>query len=176
MEGLENKIRMLESRSDHFQLFVQWMYFKTLPDETRTEMGVNIWFKCWRMADVLKAHDFKDAVMARLYKRHAEQFEQGSDDTTYSPEAMAWCWENTSSRPLLRQFVLDTLAQQWIRATYYRTARDRFEKAFIEFPELGIALLFAVAGISSEKRAEFAVKPLAAYLESSGQKNGGNKS
>jgi hypothetical protein len=152
------------------------MYFKTLPDETRTEKRVDIWFKCWYMADKLKAHDFKDAVMARLYKRHAEQFEQGSDDTTYSPEAMAWCWENTSSRPLLRQFVLDTLAQQWIRATYYRTARDRFEKALIEFPELGIALLFAVASISSEKRAEFAVKPLAAYLESSRQNNGGNKS
>ncbi|KAF2133503.1 hypothetical protein P153DRAFT_274054, partial [Dothidotthia symphoricarpi CBS 119687] len=69
-EGFENKIVLPDCEPRMFQIFVQWIYFDTLPEILSMGMMDNVWrvFHLWVLGDRILAKEFKNMVMEKIYK------------------------------------------------------------------------------------------------------------
>jgi hypothetical protein len=70
-EGLENKITIPDVDARNSQVFVQWLYFVTLPAKWEVRDNVYDPFRLWICGDRISAPAFQDCDIGQLYDDYA---------------------------------------------------------------------------------------------------------
>jgi hypothetical protein len=161
-EDIEIQVAFLDYKPRAFQVFIQWIYFATIPFELGFEDGVRFGFVLWTLGDRLLSDSFKNCLMQRMYHLHSL-----GTGLRLSPHDAEVCWNNTAPSPILRAFFLDTLSLHWTYLKYIHNNKAAWGKTLEKLPSLCQALL-ALAGTCSEQMGTLESKPVAAYLEGPG--------
>lgn len=110
------KIALADREAAIFRIFVQWMYFTSIPSQwglNRLSTGdvVSPSFLLWTLGDFLKADAFKNKIMSRLYSAYSlDCFRHSLDFTELSCAEVDYCWRHTAPNSKLRTFLVDTLS------------------------------------------------------------------
>lgn len=162
-EGRENKMMLPECEPSIFQIFVQWLYFATLPEVECSDGARDIWL-CWTLGDRLIASAFKDRAMRAIYVwANTPSFEGGCRVLI---EEIRWYLFHSTSGSLQRQFIVDCLATDlfFFKRTdcEYTDKAENWKNFLIECPDFAKEVLCASIGLGEHGTDG---KPLEAYLE-----------
>lgn len=156
-----------------FQIFVQWMYFNTIPtryDMSRTSTGESLSniFQLWTLGDFLKADEFKNRIMSDLYIMFSLQLQiDGFRFTELNAAEVEYCWSQTTDGSKLRIFILDILSHHITFGDYIHIGvDDEWQKLFTTHADLQLRVLAHIAASSNTFSSLVSEIPaLTTYLE-----------
>jgi hypothetical protein len=135
-----------------FQIFVQWLYFDTIPDRlglSRLSTGKSLSnsFLLWTLGDYLQADAFKNRIMHELYRLHSlDGYTDVLRFVEFTAAEVDYCWSQTMLASKLREFVLDTLAQHIVHGNYICMDDDKdWAKVFTKHADLQLQVLSTIA-------------------------------
>ena len=150
------KIALADRDAVVFRVFVQWMYFRTIPGQlglSRLSTGddVSPSFLLWTLGDFLKADAFKNKIMSRLYDFHSlDVYRHSLDFIELSWAEVDYCWRHTAPISKLRIFIVDTLAHHVMFDNYIDIKENSdWYKLFSKHPELQLQIIAKIAQSSN---------------------------
>jgi hypothetical protein len=150
------KIALADRDAAVFRVFVQWMYFATLPvqlDLSRLSTGgaVSPSFMLWTLGDFLKADVFKNDIMSRLYSFYSlDCYRRSHDPFELSWAEVDYCWSHTAPNSKLRSFIIETLSHHITFSDYIDIKENSdWYKGFSKHPTLQLQLIAKIAGSSN---------------------------
>ena len=162
--GMENKIVLPNCEPNTFKFFLQWMYEPILPEHYDFEVQDDVWdgLRAWVLGDRLQASGFKDSVMERIYNEHSMMTD---DYFELLPGDLDLCDWKAKPGSSLRNFVMDTMSQQWVFGKKFQLIKEQWIDHLDEIPKIRGGIFCAMAGIGSNGDGLPEIKPLATYLE-----------
>lgn len=152
-ESTPSKIMLADRLPAVFQIFIQWVYFGTIPDRfglSRMSTGKSLSnsFLLWTLGDDLQASEFKNRIMRELYTSYS--LEGYTDEflfIEFSSAEVDYCWSQTKPGSKLRTFILDTLSHHITFGDYIRvTEKNDWNKTFTKHSDLQLQVLATIAG------------------------------
>ena len=151
------KIALADREAAIFRIFVQWMYFTSIPSQrglNRLSTGdvVSPSFLLWTLGDFLKADAFKNKIMSRLYSAYSlDCFRNSLDFTELSCAEVDYCWKHTAPNSKLRTFLIDTLSHHITFGDYIDINLENSDwyKLFFKHPTLQLQLIAKISGSSN---------------------------
>lgn len=135
-----------------FRIFVQWMYFGTLPGQlslSRFSTGetVSKSFMLWTLGDFLKAYAFKNDIMSKLYSSYSlDSLYDLSDFVELHWAEADYCWTRTEPGSKLRDFIVDIVSHHITFGDYICIEENSdWYKLFTKHPELQLQLIARIA-------------------------------
>ncbi|KAF3011077.1 hypothetical protein E8E13_011210 [Curvularia kusanoi] len=146
------KIVLADRDTLAFRIFVQWMYFNTLPtpwDLSRLSTGKDIStsFLLWTLGDFLEANAFKNEIMDKLYWSYSLDNDYNAIDfVELTSVEVEYAWQNTAAGFKLRIFIVDILSHHITFGDYIRIHESGdWYKLLVKYPELQLQLIAKVA-------------------------------
>ncbi|KAH6616341.1 hypothetical protein C7974DRAFT_416486 [Boeremia exigua] len=168
------RVTLVDRDPASFRVFVQWMYFGTVPDRfglSRLSTGNDISnsFLLWTLGDYLRADAFKNRIMSELYNSYSQEgcVSAALGFVEFTAAEIGYCWSHTAPGSKLRKFVLDTLSHHIIFGSYIElTEGTDWYKLGIRNADLQMEIVATIAASVNAYSDEVTVVPkLKDYLE-----------
>ncbi|KAJ4363239.1 hypothetical protein N0V95_001142 [Ascochyta clinopodiicola] len=150
--SVTTKITLSDRTPAIFQIFVQWLYFDTIPDRfglSRLSTGgvLSNGFLLWTLGGHLQVGAFKDRIMRELYFLHSlDGYTDAFRLVEFTSAEIDYCWSNTQSGSKLRAFILDTFSQHLVYDDYIRMNDENgWPKLFTKHSDLQVQIISTIA-------------------------------
>ncbi|KAJ4310846.1 hypothetical protein N0V94_008250 [Neodidymelliopsis sp. IMI 364377] len=172
-ESNTTKVSLPDREPCVFQIFVQWLYFDTIPDRlglSRLSTGKSISnsFLLWTLGNYLQADTFKNRIMHELCRLDSlDGYTDVLRFVEFTAAEVDYCWSQTMPTSNLRGFVLDTLAQHIVYGNYICMDDDKdWAKVFTKHADLQPQILAEIArSFNMYDEGVAKVLPVDTYLE-----------
>lgn len=139
-EGIENVVELTDHEPSIFELFVKFMYYKTYTgtDNLRDHTRVPDSAKVWVLGDYLDAPRLKKFAIDSLIDMYLPKRGDGPIKSSFGPEAIRYCCENSISGSALYELYVGAAATYWRHrnVVQYNDANQRAWNAVWEgFPD-----------------------------------------
>lgn len=147
-----NQITLMNRSPAIFQIFVQWLYFDTIPDRfglSRLSTGGTLsnGFLLWTLGDYLEADTFQNRIMRELFNLHSlHGYVDELRFVEFTAAEVEYCWSNTLPGSKLRQFILAMLSQHLLYGDYIRISDNNdWSKIFHKHSDLQLQVISTIA-------------------------------